>query len=144
MHPWPHSGYSLDLLNGLVEPVNKVDASTEQFFVGHVLFGPPLQHLIERNSFDATELAVLKISVMDCLGDELDFLVSYTERDAKGFKGAVVAFMSEAAGEKCVEGHFGCRSIKLVAEAGSLTIGGGSTRIRRRKLGILARGAPRR
>lgn len=81
---------------GSVEPVDQVHPAPQECLVGDRCSRPAGQDAIDSPTFAATKLVVLKIGIMNNLGDRADARIPDSELLAQGLKGAVVPTMSES------------------------------------------------
>jgi hypothetical protein len=89
----------------LIQPLDQINPSLQQFIVRQVLLCPSIQYLVQPLSFSSSEFVIAEVGVVDNLRDALHPPVTDCELLAQRFERAILAPMTEPLGAKHVEGY---------------------------------------
>ncbi len=84
-------GHLLSVCYGLIKTFNQINTPFQQALIRNALLCPTNQHPVESFSFRAAELAVLKISVMDDLGQNHDLRIADGKFLSESLKRAILS-----------------------------------------------------
>src|SRR5882672_7534278 len=100
-----------------MQTLHEIHASLQEFMVVNLLLRPALEDAINDMPLNTTKLAIFQVSVVNCFGNQQDFLVPNSEGTAERLERAVVAFMPKAIGPVHIERDCSRMTISLLSKS---------------------------